>query len=82
MGVDRCYCRQVSLADLVRLSREEGADLPELVRRTGCGSVCGLCRAYVLVALRTGRTDLPIMPDEEFNRLMALSDRIWPRVGT
>lgn len=59
--VDRCVCRNVLFADLVRIHRETGADFDELRRRTGCGTVCGMCAPYVKVALKTGRTRLPVI---------------------
>jgi NAD(P)H-nitrite reductase large subunit len=59
----------VSFARLIRLNRENGADLDELRDQTGCGTGCGLCIPYIRVALRTGEAHLPIMSDRELKRL-------------
>lgn len=65
--VDRCVCRQVLFADLLRLHRESGAGFDELRRLTGCGTGCGLCTPYIRVALATGRARLPVMTDAELS---------------
>ena len=67
--VDRCVCRQVMFAELVRLHRETGAGFEELQRRTTCGTGCGMCVPYIKVALATGRVRLPVMGDEQLRRL-------------
>ena len=67
--VDRCVCRQVLFADLLRLHRATGARLDELRTRTGCGTGCGLCVPYIRAALATGRERLPILSHEELRRL-------------
>ena len=67
--VDRCVCRQVPFAALIQLRHQTGADLPELQRRTSCGTGCGLCLPYIRVALATGRSRLPILSDAELRRL-------------
>jgi bacterioferritin-associated ferredoxin len=61
MGVDRCVCRDVTFARLIRLARERGAGFGELRRLTGCGTGCGMCIPYIRVALATGRAELPVM---------------------
>lgn len=63
MNVDRCVCRNVTFAELLRLAKARNADLPELSRLTGCGTSCGMCRPYIRVVLLTGRTELPPMPE-------------------
>lgn len=70
MAVDRCICHEVTFAELVRLSRQTGAGFDELSRRTGCGTGCGLCVPYVQIALKTGRTSLPVMSGAELRRLL------------
>jgi bacterioferritin-associated ferredoxin len=67
--VDRCVCRQVMFAELLRLHRESGANFEELQRRTTCGTGCGLCVPYIRVALATGRERLPVLSHEELTRL-------------
>ena len=54
--VSRCLCRGVAFADLLPQARVGGWDLAELMRRTGCGAGCGLCRPYLRRMLRTGET--------------------------
>lgn len=67
--VDRCVCRDVPFARLVALHRQTGADLDELRRLTGCGSGCGMCIAYIRVALKTGEVRLPVLSDADLKRL-------------
>lgn len=54
--VTRCLCRNVTFAHLLPQARGEGWDLGELIRRTGCGAGCGLCRPYLRRMLATGET--------------------------
>ncbi|HEU5040511.1 MAG TPA: (2Fe-2S)-binding protein [Gemmatimonadales bacterium] len=54
--ITRCLCRSVAFADLLPAARREGWDLAELMRRTGCGAGCGLCRPYLRRMLATGET--------------------------
>ncbi len=68
MDVDRCVCRGVSFAELIRLARTEHLSIDELVERTGCGESCGLCLPYIRLAVATGRATLPIMSDMECAR--------------
>jgi len=56
MRIDRCVCVNVSLEEVLRLSRKEGLSLAQIEDRVGCGTECGLCRPYVRRALRTGIT--------------------------
>ncbi len=62
--IDRCICHEVTFAALRSLA-EGGADLPELQRRTGCGSSCGLCLAYLARMLATGETTQRVMSDAD-----------------
>lgn len=54
--VTRCLCRGITFAQLLPAARAEGWDLPELMRRTGCGAGCGLCRPYLRRMLATDET--------------------------
>ena len=54
--IDRCLCRSRAFADLLPLARDGGWDLETLMRRTGCGAGCGLCRPYLRRMLATGET--------------------------
>ena len=54
--VTRCVCRQASFDRLLPLARERGWNLGDVMRETGCGDQCGLCRPYLAEMLRTGTT--------------------------
>lgn len=69
MGVDRCICHNVTFAELLRMHRETGAAFEALRERTGCGSGCGLCEPYVRLAIKTGRTALPVMSLDDLAEL-------------
>ena len=55
--ITRCLCRSRTFAELWPLAREGRWDLDELMRRTGCGAGCGLCRPYLRRMLATGETE-------------------------
>lgn len=55
--IDRCICRGVPFAQLLPLAREAQWTVPDLVRETGCGGQCGLCRPYLRRMLETGKTE-------------------------
>ena len=44
-------------AELLGRATASGWDLADLVRQTGCGAQCGLCRPYLSRMLRTGETE-------------------------
>jgi bacterioferritin-associated ferredoxin len=54
--VDRCICRNRLFAELWSEARAEGWSLAALMRETGCGDQCGLCRPYLRRMLATGQT--------------------------
>ena len=54
--VSRCICRNVPFDDLLPRARAAGWTLTNLIRETGCGGQCGLCRPYLREMLRTGQT--------------------------
>jgi bacterioferritin-associated ferredoxin len=54
--VDRCICRQTPFERLLPLARASRWTLEDLIRETGCGGQCGLCRPYLRRMLRTGET--------------------------
>ena len=56
LTIDRCVCRMQLFADLLPLARTRGFGLAELMRETGCGDQCGLCRPYLRRMLITGDT--------------------------
>ena len=67
--VDRCICYDISLAELKAIADKIDADLETLSARTGCCTGCGMCRPYVELMLRTGRTSFPLLPVSELRRL-------------
>jgi len=54
--VTMCVCRRFSFARLLPLVRERGWNLDDVMRETGCGDNCGLCRPYLRRMLATGET--------------------------
>jgi bacterioferritin-associated ferredoxin len=55
--VDRCICRSTLFEVLLPQARAAGWSLSDLMRETGCGAQCGLCRPYLARMLRTGETE-------------------------
>jgi bacterioferritin-associated ferredoxin len=51
-----CICKGQPFEVLLPQAREHGWDLAALMRETGCGAQCGLCRPYLKRMLRTGET--------------------------
>ena len=56
LEIGRCVCRRFPFADLLPLAREHGWTLEDVMRETGCGDQCGLCRPYIRRMLATGET--------------------------
>lgn len=54
--VDRCLCRGIAFAEVHHRAAAGSWSLETLMRETGCGLQCGLCRPYLAEMLRTGRT--------------------------
>lgn len=54
--VDRCLCQRMPFTRLFTLARAGGWTLADLMRETGCGDQCGLCRPYLRRMLATGET--------------------------
>jgi len=63
--VTMCVCQRVPFAELLPRARASGWSLPELVRETGCGGQCGLCRPYLRRMLATGETTFRELLREE-----------------
>jgi bacterioferritin-associated ferredoxin len=55
--VSRCICRDAPFAGLLIQARASGWSLDDLIRETGCGAQCGLCRPYLRRMLQTGETE-------------------------
>jgi bacterioferritin-associated ferredoxin len=49
-------CKATPFAQLRERATASGWDLADLMRETGCGAQCGLCRPYLRRMLRTGET--------------------------
>jgi bacterioferritin-associated ferredoxin len=54
--VSRCICKSTPFEVLLPRARARGWDLDDIMRETGCGAQCGLCRPYLRRMLRTGET--------------------------
>jgi bacterioferritin-associated ferredoxin len=54
--VSRCICRNVAFDALLPRAQASGWTLDDLIRETGCGGQCGLCRPYLREMLLSGRT--------------------------
>jgi bacterioferritin-associated ferredoxin len=63
--VTMCVCQRVPFAELLPRARAVGWSLPELIRETGCGGQCGLCRPYLRRMLATGETTFRELLREE-----------------
>lgn len=57
ISVTQCLCRRQPFAGLLPLAQEQGWTLETLIRQTGCGGQCGLCRPYLRRMLATGETE-------------------------
>jgi bacterioferritin-associated ferredoxin len=55
--ITRCICKATPFAELLAQATASGWDLSDLIRHTGCGAQCGLCRPYLSRMLRTGETE-------------------------
>jgi bacterioferritin-associated ferredoxin len=55
--ITRCVCQRVPFAALEPLARARGWTLEDVMRETGCGDQCGLCRPYLRRMLDTGQTE-------------------------
>lgn len=56
LSIGHCVCRNTPFARLLPLARDRGWNLADLMRETGCGASCGLCRPYLRRMLDTGET--------------------------
>ena len=54
--IARCVCRGMPFKAILPLARAGGWSLDDLMRETGCGAQCGLCRPYLRRMLATGET--------------------------
>lgn len=56
LTINLCVCRNIPFSNLLSDARRQGWSLEDLVRLTGCGAGCGLCRPYLRRMLETGET--------------------------
>jgi bacterioferritin-associated ferredoxin len=67
--VSRCICRDTPFGSLLSQARASGWTLADLMRETGCGAQCGLCRPYLKRMLETGETEFyELLTDPEAER--------------
>lgn len=52
----------VSFEELKSFAEETKADFKQLVRRSRCGTSCGMCKPYIRIMLETGITEIPVLP--------------------
>lgn len=55
--ITRCVCQRFPFAELAPLARARGWALEDVMRETGCGDQCGLCRPYLKRMLATGQVE-------------------------
>ncbi len=67
-SVSSCICFSVSFDRIREAAGHHERGLLEAHRKTGCGGRCGLCLPYIKLMLMTGRTSLPVMWSEEFDK--------------
>ncbi|MFO0832661.1 MAG: hypothetical protein U0637_12570 [Phycisphaerales bacterium] len=83
MAVCRCICRRVTfrfmldkakeLGLLSELGQDDAGVFARLQEETGIGTGCGACVPYARVALRTGKSSLPVMRVTELERILGPS---------
>ena len=56
LTINLCVCRNIRFSELLLQARRNGWALDDIVRNTGCGAGCGLCRPYLRRMLETGET--------------------------
>lgn len=60
--VDRCVCFDNTFADMKMLIDKNGIDsIHELKRFVPFGENCGLCRPYVEMVIKTGKTSFDVI---------------------
>jgi len=69
--VDRCVCRNLPFAEMIRLNREDDLSLDDIADLTGATAQCSMCRPYARLALAAGRTALPVLTELTINRILA-----------
>jgi len=80
--VDRCVCHNIPFARLIEIARREGLQADALSERTGFGTGCGMCIPYVILALRMGRSELPVLSRAQCDLLRSEAPFITPAPKT
>lgn len=65
--IARCICQAIPFEQLLAQAQAAGWQLSDLIRETGCGARCGLCRPYLRRMLRTGETEFHEILTEDAN---------------
>jgi len=55
--ITRCVCQRMPFATLLPLARAHQWTFDDILRETGCGDQCGLCRPYLRAMLASGTTE-------------------------
>lgn len=55
--ITRCVCQRMPFATLLPLARARQWTLDDILRETGCGDQCGLCRPYLRAMFASGTTE-------------------------
>lgn len=56
LSINLCVCRNLSFQALLAQARPNAWTLEDIMKNTGCGAQCGLCRPYLRRMLETGET--------------------------
>jgi bacterioferritin-associated ferredoxin len=59
--ITRCVCQRRPFASLLPLARQHRWTLEDIMRETGCGDQCGLCRPYLREMLNSGTTEFHVV---------------------
>ncbi len=72
LGVERCICHEVSLEEVVRRAKA-GQGFTQISKETKCCTGCGMCEAYVHVAIATGQTNFDVMSAGQVEKVLLLA---------
>jgi len=62
--VNQCLCYKVSFEKLKKVAEKTGAEtVEELQEHIRFGLNCRRCHPYVMLMLKTGQTELPVIPE-------------------
>ena len=56
LSITHCVCRNTPFTRLLSQARTGSWTLEDMMRETGCGAGCGLCRPYLRRMLESGQT--------------------------